>query len=442
MTIYNSTTINGANTNNGYQPVTNNYQSNASASSQTKMSQSAAPLSGIADSGSSPISSILRAIADALGASGLFSQAPQLTQSQSKNPYIRQAIPTDPAAAQLKAGGQANLFNQNWQALVADAAAKNGGFGNAQDGFLGYSESGFVRHYNPNLSEQQNKRLAEISLESGFTLEQLPARSKTSGDNVAQWVDKFIQDYDTQMASFAQDPSKGVSVKDGRRRFEMKADPASGQVLSSEYKKRGGFAGFIERNFKYIEPIANGISYVASLFPGVGTAIAAVAQGVKQAATMVVNGGKLTWQGVVGIASSVMSLMPGAATVTTAAGTTATTTAAASTAAAGTAAVSGSTVLSGLANAAMRGLQNVIPSTGWETLDSLITRGLEYGISQTDKSNPNSFSFMDFIDKLFSKPEEAKPATPAATQPNNTINADDPMLEGTGQSIPGTTVIA
>lgn len=205
-----------------------------------------------------------------------------------KNPNVLAALATPPEAAQLAEGGIGNVFNPEWAQLVNDFVQKNGGLGDAQSGYLAYSsEYGFVRLKNPNLTDEQNRRLAEISLTMGMPIEKLPSRSAESAfdkPNVDAWVNKFIGSFDEKFAAFMQDPTKGFELKDGRRRYKMEFNEEAGRVVSMYYKKAGGLRGFFQKAMKYIAPIAD-IASVA--FPGIGTAIG---QAVKFAGAAIARG--------------------------------------------------------------------------------------------------------------------------------------------------------
>ena len=226
----------------------------------------------------------------------LYTSAPigiaDLIPAQSEQAYILSAVPTPPIAGELFESGLANFFNPLWQSEVASAIAKNGGLGTAEDGFLAWSRIGFVRFYNENLSPEQNRRLAEASLEFGFQIERMPSRSDkpVSDPNIDRWVNEFIEKYQTQRSEFLAQPERGMSVRDGRKRFEVKLDPQSGQVVSYYYKKSGGLRGFVQRNFKPISTITGLVSRIAPFIPGWGTIAALGAQAVQIGANLAAAG--------------------------------------------------------------------------------------------------------------------------------------------------------
>lgn len=204
-------------------------------------------------------------------------------------PYLLAAVPTSKEAGQIAEAGIANVFSEPWQLQLQDAVNRNGGLGDAENGFLAWSKIGFVRFYNDNLSPEQNRKLAAASLEMGFAVERMPSRSNESvfeKENIARWVDSFLEKYETQKAEFLQNPEKGISVKDGRKRFEVKLDKDSGQIVSYYYKKSGGFRGFVRENFKYISQITSAVSKIGAFIPGWGTVAAIAAQAVQVGANL------------------------------------------------------------------------------------------------------------------------------------------------------------
>ena len=237
-----------------------------------------------------------------------------LPADQEQNPNIAGYVATPPEAGELKDNNVANAFTSQWQEQVQQAAERNGGLGNAEDGFLAWSSNGFVRLKNESLTAEQNRRLAEISLTTGTKIEDLPSR--TTDDTVDdpktnEWVDTFIQKHDSAMAQFLADPTQGYSVKDGKHRYEMKLDQESGLVASYHYKKHGGLRGFFESNLKGISKVCGWVSTIGSFIPGWGTVAALAARGV-QALSTVIATGKLKGSGLLSsIASGVASFVPG-----------------------------------------------------------------------------------------------------------------------------------
>ena len=220
-----------------------------------------------------------------------------LIQNADQPHYIKGAVGTPPEAGQLAKAGVGNLGNPAWQQLVADAVARNGGLGNTEDGFLAFSaEHGFVRLRNDNLTPEQNRQLAGLSLQTGWPIETMPSRTNDSlhdDPEIGRWADEFLGKVQEQFAQFAADPKDDVVVKDGHHRYVLKLDPQSGALVSFHYKKHGGFRGFVEKNAKILGPILD----IASLVGG--PLVALGAQAFKAAASVAITG-KLKLQQVVG----------------------------------------------------------------------------------------------------------------------------------------------
>lgn len=218
--------------------------------------------------------------------------------------FIAGGIGTPPEAGQLDQGGAANFLNPAWQEQVKLAAERNGGLGNAQDGYLAWSkEFGFVRLKHVGLSAEQNRRLAEISLQAGFPLEDLPSRTRDNGfedPKVFEWVDEFIGHYDSQLQGFLADPvDDRLEVKSGKRRYVLEFNEKAQGFVSYEYKKHGGLRGFVQDNLKTFGPVLDVLSVVGHAIPGVGTAIALGSSALKTVASVIATG-KLKAQQVVG----------------------------------------------------------------------------------------------------------------------------------------------
>jgi hypothetical protein len=230
-----------------------------------------------------------------------------LIPSVSKESYILSAIPTPQVAGQLAKAKIANIFQPAWMEQVSNAVTKNAGFGNDQEGFLAWSEIGFVRLLNPNLSAEQNKRLAAFSLETGIPIEKTPARAESSVEQnpkISEWIEEFLANAETKLQEFLANPSEGVEIKDGRNRYFIQFDQTSGEVISGHYRKHGGFSGFIERNFKTISKITGLVSAVGKFFPGWGRVASFVADGVQTISTMV-NKGSVKFKDILSSAISI-----------------------------------------------------------------------------------------------------------------------------------------
>ena len=160
--------------------------------------------------------------------------------------YIAAYVPTGPEAGQLRDAGANNFTVRAWLEQAALAVERNGGLGNSEDGFLAWGRRGFLRLRNPRLSPEQNRRLAAMSLQLGVEIENLPARSnESSAENasIEGWVERLLTKYDNALLQFKKDPSRGISLKDGRRRFGLHFHKELQLASSYYYKKRSGFKG-------------------------------------------------------------------------------------------------------------------------------------------------------------------------------------------------------
>lgn len=241
-----------------------------------------------------------------------------ITEGNDKE-YIVGAVGTPPEVGQLAEAGLGNLFIEPWRQQVADAVARNGGLGTTGDGFLAFSrDMGFVRLRHPGLTPEQNRRLATISLQTGWPIERLPCRQMKDGytdPEFGQWVDDFIGKYETQFGAFVGGQSEQIEIKDGsRNRYVMKKDPEVGAVVSYQYRKAGGFKGWAQKNMKIVGPVLDALSVVggAVLGPEVSLAL----QGIKQGLVTVATGKFTVQQG----AALVAAGLPVAGVTGTAAG--------------------------------------------------------------------------------------------------------------------------
>lgn len=232
--------------------------------------------------------------------------------------YVAAWIGTPPEVGQMDDMGIGNLFNPEWRASVVAAARQNGGLGDSENGFLAFSkEYGFVRLRNPRLTPEQNRRLAEMSLTMGVSIDTLPSRtqdSSLSSPDIDKWVNEIVGRYDEQMTQFLADPKDDVVVKDGRKRYVMKLNEEAGRVVSYDYKKHGGFRGFVQSNMDWIGPILDVASVAANFIPGLGQGAALALQGVKTGLTATATG-KLTASQVAGFATAFLPGLAEAGTI-------------------------------------------------------------------------------------------------------------------------------
>jgi hypothetical protein len=216
--------------------------------------------------------------------------APDEEYAQKK--FIAGYIPTSAKAGELKAAGVANMFSPDWLAEVQDAVKRNGGLGSDEEGYLAWSNVGFVRLKNENLTPEQNKKLAEMSLVTGTPIENTPAQTQdsSSAQNVNDWVNTFISRHDNELAAFIQNPADGYSVSDGRKKYHMEFNQEAGAVVSYQFKKSGGIRGFVQKHMKYIKPILDTVGKIAGRLPGWGQIVAIGAKALDAITTTIAYG--------------------------------------------------------------------------------------------------------------------------------------------------------
>lgn len=218
-----------------------------------------------------------------------------LIESDEQPHYVAGAVGTPPEVGELDDAGAANFLNPAWQEQVRIAVERNGGLGNAQDGYLAFSKMhGFVRLKHVGLSAEQNRRFAAMSLQTGWSVETLPTRTGDNGFEKPEtfaWADEFLGRYDAEMADFIQDPMKnGIAVSSGKRKYHLEFNEKAQGFVSYEYKKHGGIKGFVQKHMKYIGPVLDVVSVVGHMIPGVGTAIALGARAMRTAVNWIATG--------------------------------------------------------------------------------------------------------------------------------------------------------
>ena len=156
--------------------------------------------------------------------------------------YIAAYVPTPAEAGQLADAGAANLFIPEWQEQIRQASERNGGLGNAEDGYLAWSKKGFVRLRNLGMTPEQNRRLALLSLQLGIAVERLPSRREGDFAEIQEGgkIDLFLDDAEAQIEQFISGKSEEVHLRDGKRRYGLKLNSELGLPLSYYYKKRSG----------------------------------------------------------------------------------------------------------------------------------------------------------------------------------------------------------
>ncbi|MCB0323157.1 MAG: hypothetical protein KDD69_06265 [Bdellovibrionales bacterium] len=188
----------------------------------------------------------------------------------SEKPYLAGYIPTAAHSGELSAQGLAHFLMPQWRRDVAEAVGRNGGTGNAREGYLAWSELGFARLRNPNLTGEQNRRLAEISLRYGIPVEKLPARCEyevRTSERHNQWVNRVIDRFDSELREFLANPLDELRVNDGKRRFRFSFDKETGVPRVLYYKKKSGLGGMFDaavrtatQILQVADPLALGVS--------------------------------------------------------------------------------------------------------------------------------------------------------------------------------------
>ena len=213
-----------------------------------------------------------------------------ITRDGITKPFINGKVIIDPqinaAAGELFKGKVANAFNPQWQQIVAAAQESLGSLGNAEQGYLAWSKEGhFVLFKNPDLTPEQNQKLAEISLLGGFAVEDLPGKRSTADyDDQAEFhkvVDEFVGRHTETLEKFLANPSAGYHVSNGRDKFVMQADPTSGMVGSYHFKKAKGIKGFFQKVMKWANPVLDLASTAMQFIPGWGQVGSLITKGVQ-----------------------------------------------------------------------------------------------------------------------------------------------------------------
>lgn len=229
-----------------------------------------------------------------------------------KSDFIVGTLNSPPEVQKLAEGGIGNVFNPEWQKVLAAAVEQNGGLGNSQDGFLAYSQDhGFVRLLNPRMTPEQNRRLAEMSLTMSAPIEKIPSRIQDSAlkdPEVSKWADEFIGRYDKAMTDFLANPKEGVQIKDGRTRYKLEVNAEAGRVVSYNFKKAGPFRTFMQKAMKYIGPVAD---VAAAVFTFINPAIAFAIKAAKTACMAIATGGKKIWGQVASLACDLLPTVTG-----------------------------------------------------------------------------------------------------------------------------------
>ncbi len=195
--------------------------------------------------------------------------------------YVVGAVIIDPSvnalAGELFTANANNFSVGEWRAVVEQAILSNGGLGTPEEGFLAWSKDGhFVRLRNTNLTQEQNQKLASLSLEFGWPVEDLPSNKAesilSSSDEIAK-LDSKLEDFDTKIAAFRENPENDFTVKYGKQRFQTSYDSSTGMFYSASYKLRSGIKGWFDKNIKKISTGLGIVKNVFKFIPGWGTIV-------------------------------------------------------------------------------------------------------------------------------------------------------------------------
>lgn len=227
--------------------------------------------------------------------------------------YIVGALKMSPEVRKIAEAGIGNMFSPEWQQAVKAAADLNGGMGDSEQGFLAYSsEHGFVRLRHPGLTPEQNRKLAAISLQTGWPIERLPCRKgedcPPGGDpKMDEWVNEFIGKYEKELTAFIE--SKGqdpIEVKDGsRNRYKLEFNEEAGRVVSYQFRKAGGAMGWAQKNMSWLKPVLDVASVAAAMLgqPEICAGIRALEVGA-----MATANGKFSGSTLAGLASAAVPI--------------------------------------------------------------------------------------------------------------------------------------
>ncbi len=223
-----------------------------------------------------------------------FENAALIDSSELVNPkdYVLGAVIIDPSvnalAGELFKANANNFSVGDWRAIVEQAILANGGLGTSEEGFLAWSKDGhFVRLRNSNLTQEQNQKLANLSLEFGWPVEDLPSNmdeSILSSPEEIVKMDEKLADFEQKISDFKQNPENDFTVKYGKQRFQVCYDSSTGMFYSKSYKLRSGIKGWFDKN---VSKISTGLGIVKNIFkfiPGWGTIVSLCAGATKKIA--------------------------------------------------------------------------------------------------------------------------------------------------------------
>ena len=192
-------------------------------------------------------------------------------------------------ASHLSRAGLAHFKNPDWLRLVESAATTNGGLGSSEHGFLAWSKEGFIRLRNLNLSPEQNRRVAEVSLTLGVPVEDLAATQHKSPSfttrEVSASVENFLSKFERELTSFVQNPADGIAFREGRHHYELAYTKDSPLPVSHYYKKARGLKRYAQKLLPYVQPALQAAGlFFAPATGGVSLTLATAGQMATRAA--------------------------------------------------------------------------------------------------------------------------------------------------------------
>ena len=179
--------------------------------------------------------------------------------------YLMSNIPTPMLAEDLRRMGGNNVFNQEWQKLVAEMVEKAGGAGDAEKGYVAWSKhGGFIHFKNQTIPDELNKKYAEISLLSGVAIEDLKINNQYSEKHYAgkaEFADKFM----TSFQNFVQNPQAGFAVDGGGVMYRIAQHQESGLPYFFKHKKQSWLGKTFGKMMKWLGPVLSVLNFVPGL---------------------------------------------------------------------------------------------------------------------------------------------------------------------------------
>lgn len=177
--------------------------------------------------------------------------------------YNKGSIPTPQEAGLLLENGAANFSNPYWLSQIELAASRNGGLGNAEDGYLAWGREGFFRFKNDTLPSELSARYARISLLSGLQIEDLKISNEYTEKHFAG-KEEFASKFESSLQAFIEDPKVGFKVDGGGVIYTLAKSKEGEGFTFVKHKKKGFFGKFFEKISKWVSPV---LSFIGNFFP-------------------------------------------------------------------------------------------------------------------------------------------------------------------------------